>query len=364
MKQIRVYCLLSWKRMWKTHRILLTFLLLPFLLLCIRQMVTEEESTVRVAVHIEKLQEKGTEASSFMEALQERLKQREGTVTFYFYDSEEQVKQEVASARAECGYCLPADLPKQLEKGKYTKIIKSYESPQSSLQTICEEVLFAEIFSLYEEATFGEQAAGLINEELEESGKAEGIREETKQELKSRAEELLEKYRYNGSTFQFSYETYLSDPTGEKQEGNFFPIKGILALAIYICGLCGTLDTLEDEKRGRVARLKGRRTFQILTIYIPVLMMSLVAGVSLFLAGEMQHVGRELSGLIAYQLIMIIYCLLLKKLCGKEERLAAAMPVLVLLSVIVCPVFVDLSQFIPFFRILEKAFPMSYYLRM
>ena len=42
--------------------------------------------------------------------------------------------------------------------------------------------------------------------------------------------------------------------------------------------------------------------------------------------------------------------------------LAAAMPVLILCSVIVCPVFVDLSQFIPVFKVLEKAFPIAYYL--
>lgn len=364
-RRISVYGVLLWKRMWKTHKFFLAFLVLPFLLVAMMQLIKGEATAIQVAVYIEGLEKGDVDAGSscFLEELQKRLEAKEDAVRFYIYDSEEAVKEEVASARAECGYCIPADLQQKLEKGKYTKIIKSYESPQSSLQTVCEEALFAEIFSLYEETTFGEQAAGLICEELEENQK-QTIKEEERLEIANRAEELLEKYRYNGSTFQFAYETYAENAEQKIEEKSFISVKGILALAIYICGLCGTLDTLEDEKKGIIVRLKSRKTFQVLTIYMPIFMMSFVTVICLVITGQMQDVAKELLGMIIYQIIMIIYCLLLKKLCRKEESLVAAMPVLILASVIVCPVFIDLSQFIPVFRVLEKVFPMSYYLRM
>lgn len=386
-KLICVYCPILWKRMWKTHKILLTFLLLPLFLLGITQLEREDETKIQMAVYIEGVQENIPEAErkkeksefdgkmnegenaknlKFLEELKERLREREGVLVFSFCDSEEALKREVASARAECGYCIPADLLVCIESGKYSKIIKSYESPQSSLQTICEESLFAEIFSLYEEETFGKQAAELIYEELEKSGRINFDEVQEQNKLAARAEELLEKYQYNGSTFQFSYEVYSEEMAKvngvEKENSGFISVRGILALAIYICGLCGTLDALEDENKVRTVRLKGRRIFQLLTIYLPILMMSVVTLICLILTGELNSMGEELLRLCCYQIIMMLYCLVLKKLCGKEERLAAAMPVLIICSVIVCPVFVDLSQFIPFFNVLKKAFPISYYL--
>lgn len=405
-KMICVYCHLLWKRMWKTHKIFLIFLFLPFLLVVLTQLVKEDETAIQVAVYIEGVQEmepesrsdsredtgkteemdaaeaereESTEKQLFLEELRRRLEEREGTLVFTFYDSEEAVKQEVAAARAECGYCIPADLLECMERGRYSKRIKSYESPQSSLQTICEEALFAEIFSLYEEETFGEQAAELVYGEIEktEHGTSMADNEQKKDEMLSsevternrlamRAEELLEKYQYNGSTFQFSYEVYSGEMTAgdeaEQGKSGFVSVRGILALAIYICGLCGTMDTLEDEKRGRTVRLKNRFIFQLLTIYLPVFMMSAVTFVCLLLTEEMNGFGAELLKLLFYQAILLVYCLILKKICRKEERLAAAMPVLILCSIVVCPIFVDLSQFIPVLKVLEKAFPIAYYL--
>ncbi len=405
-KLICVYCQLLWKRMWKTHRIFLIFLLLPFLLVVLTQLVKEDETAIQVAVYIEGMQEKAWENKSdsredtgkteemdvaegereeswenqlFLEELRRRLKKREGTLVFIFYDSAEEVKQEVAAAKAECGYCIPADLLECMERGRYSKRIKSYESPQSSLQTICEETLFAEIFSLYEEETFGEQMAELVYEEIKKTERGTSMADNGQKKggmlssevternrLAMRAEELLEKYQYNGSTFQFSYEVYSGEMAAgdeaEQGKSGFISVRGILALAIYICGLCGTMDTLEDEKRGRTVRLKNRLIFRLLTIYLPVFMMSAVTLVCLLLTGEVNGIGEELLRLLFYQAILLVYCLILERICGKEERLAAAMPVLILCSVIVCPVFVDLSQFIPVFKVLEKAFPIFYYL--
>ena len=359
--------------MWKTHKILLTFILLPFLLVAMTHLSKEEENKIQVAVYIEEDREAAEEsnregnaeesgAGVFSEELRKRLEAREGSLKFVFYDSEEAVQQEVAAARAECGYCIPADLLQCIGRGKYTEIIKSYESPQSSLQTICEEVLFSEIFSLYEEATFGEQAAELVAGELEKNGQ----NGEARETLTKRAEELLEKYKNNGSTFRFAYETYSEEATEESENtqgsGGILPVRGILALAIYICGLCGTLDALEDEKKGRTVRLKGKRIFQLLTIYMPVFIMSVLTWFSLSIIGEMGEIAEELLRLLFYQFLMMVYCLVLKFICKKEERLAAAMPMLILCSVIVCPVFIDLSQFVPIFDVLKKAFPISYYL--
>ena len=61
-KLICVYCPILWKRMWKTHKILLTFLLLPLFLLGITQLEREDETKIQMAVYIEGVQENIPEA--------------------------------------------------------------------------------------------------------------------------------------------------------------------------------------------------------------------------------------------------------------------------------------------------------------
>lgn len=369
--------------MWKTHKVLLLFCLTPLAVFTARRAFGEETAPMRVAVWIEARtdsetfgkadkNEKEAEGNLFLREVEKRLGEHEGAVQFVFFSTEEEVRQEVSAARAECGYCIPADFKDCLDKKRLKNVIKAYKSPQTSMQRLCEEVFFAEIFSVYGEMTFGEQAAELIGEE----NTAEAAREQ----IAARAEELLEKYLANGSTFQFVYEDYTAwekdrlQGTGEAESGaeehrnaessGFFRVRGIMALLIFAGGLCGTLDVLEDEKQKRSIRLKGGLIFRFLTIYLPVFIMSTVMLVCLAVAGEWSGLAKELVRLGSYQLILLPYCFFLKHLCGTQERLSAAIPVLLLLTAVVCPVFADLAQVIPAFRILEKIFPAAYYLNM
>lgn len=392
--RIWVYCLLLWKRMWKTHKILLLFCLAPFAVAAAKSAWGEETAPLRVAVWIEGIENtspveaendsgeaaeaendggksaeaendggESLKAGAFLREVQNQLREHDGVIQFVFFPTEEEVRQEVAAARAECGYCIPADLMEHLEKKRLKNVIKAYESPRTSMQRLCEEVLFAEIFLSYEKMTFGEQAAELIGTKLEDANS---------ERIAARAEELFEKYLYNGSTFQFVYDAIGETETGaeqqreikESKDGGIFRIRGSLALLIFTAGLCGTLDVLEDEKQKRTLRLKGGAVFRFLTIYLPVFVMSAVTLICLPIAGEWKGIAAELVMLGRYQLILLPYCFLLKHLCGTQERLAAAIPVLILLTAVVCPVFADLAQFVPAFRILEKIFPAAYYLSM
>lgn len=355
-QRIRVYSMLLWKRMWKSHKVFFLFALTPLFVFVAGKLQNREEAGVRVVICMEALSGEETEEKEAAEALKNRLETRDGILTFSFLSSEEGVKQEVAASRAECGYIIPADLMEKLQNKRYGKVIKGYTSPHTSMQKICEEALFAEIFALYEEMTFGEQAADLLCAEPEAGQHGQ---------LAKRAEELFEMYRYNGSTFQFTYEDYNLEAAEKVSVGTDGKmLKGVLGVLIFVCGLCGTMDTLEDEERKRTFCLEGRGSFQMLTIYLPILFMSVVTLLCLAVCGTGQRIGEEVWKLLLYQFILLLYCLILKKLFGKEERLAAAAPVLILLTIVICPVFVDLSQFIPVFNLLEKAFPLSYYLHM
>ncbi|MDE7276048.1 MAG: hypothetical protein K2N98_04225, partial [Lachnospiraceae bacterium] len=56
------------------------------------------------------------------------------------------------------------------------------------------------------------------------------------------------------------------------------------------------------------------------------------------------------------------YCSIIRVVLKKQEMIAAAIPLLTLLSVVCCPVWIRLALYLPFFRVLEKLFPATYYL--
>ncbi len=400
--RIRVHCLLLWKRMWKTHKFFIFLCLTPLVVWLAGRFTEGKEAKIQIAVCMESLtgaqDTAGREFADepekelvcgFAHGLQEQLAKKEGMVTFVLYESEEEVKEAVASARAECGYVIPSDFLEKLAKKKYNRLIRAYESPQSSMQRLCEEVFFAELFAVYEEQTFGREAAGMLLAELEQRNSAAGMDlgsaadadfdnaagTDMEKELTVRADELYETYLYNGSTFQFTYEKYEGDGGKVTEKDNTAAagskmLRGILALLMFVCGLCGTLDVLEDEKSKRTARLQGAFAFKVFTIYLPILFMSILLLLCLKTADTWKGVhiwqgtGTELLRLFVYQIILVGYCLLLKMICKTEERLAAVIPVLLLMTVVVCPVFVDTAQFVPAFRILEKVFPVTYYINM
>jgi len=392
MKQFNIYVLTIWKRMWRTPGYLIIFFLVPAVLVLLSCMTEKETAQIMAAVYLEAPDEGGMEGTGnkkegavLIEKIADRLSKREGALRFLFCASEEEVRAQVASGRAQCGYVLSETLFGRLEEGRYTRSIKSYRSPASSQHTVCDEVLFAEIFSVYEEMTFGEQVSDFFffsqkSGEEDAAGKETGERKA--KEIKERADRLFEKYLYNGSTFQFTYETYSgndekgtegmqgkadrAERTETAEKNGIVPVRGIMAFMVYICSLCATLESIEDEEAGRTLRLRRKRLFQVLTIWIPTFFMNLMALAVFAVAGSLDgfgSIGDELLKLLWYPVVMTLYGCMVKQIWRSEESFLAAMPVLILSAAVVCPVFIDLSMFLPVLKVLEKFYPLSYYLR-
>ena len=379
LKRIIMYAVLIWKRMWKTPGYLLVFLFVPLVLLSVAQF-SKGEMEVKVAVCIEGFQESEKTSReegnrSFNRELKARLETKEGAISFSFYESEEEVKREVAIAKAECGFVISEDLFETLQRKRFKNSISCFVSPQTSMQTVCKEAFFAELFSLFEEYTFPEQAGGMVLEELKESVESgnekiealEKTEEVAKERIAKRAEELLEQYRFNGSTFQFEQEDYKSEVVQGKEsleKDRLFSTRGVCALLVFICALCGTMDALEDDNAKRICRLKHKNCFTSLTIFMPAFVMGAISLFCYSIVGIMDGFWKETGAMLMYLLLLVVYCMILKKLCRREENLASVMSILILLTAVVCPVFVDLSQFIPVLNLVEKIFPVHYYLNM
>ena len=178
MRQVTIWFWLSCKRCLKRLPFILILLVLPAASYFLREVEKEEGQEVGIAVYAggeEALDEKsdrgaqegrgagegrkagGPQAERPLEQLlAEELTEREdgGLFCFYLCGSEEQVKEEVASGRAECGYVISGDLRRKLDEKDYRRCIRVYSAPSTVLASLSTEVVSAALMKLYDREIF------------------------------------------------------------------------------------------------------------------------------------------------------------------------------------------------------------------
>lgn len=207
-------------------------------------------------------------------------------------------------------------------------------------------------------------------------------------------EPLYDLYLENGSTFAFSYETIDGGALPENQAAASFPVRGVGAVFLFIMALSCAVTAGQDEKRGMYTALTpGRRgAFQALSLTAGVLLACLSVLVALLVSGELNGVSvltdtagvgkmgegmempdaarRLLSGLLPevgrlllYACACAAFAWILLRLVKEPLAIAGLIPFFILGSLVVCPVFVDLSLLLPELSRVRWLFLPWYYLR-
>ena len=173
----------------------------------------------------------GTDA--WNQALAERLESEESR-SFFFYPcgTEEEAKEAVMTGRAECAYLFPERLKERLDEGRYTRAVRVLVSPSTVAEKIISEKIFSELFEVYGRellADYGKNGAAF------QTVMARCQTTEAREKACGVLMELYEKYRSNGSTFTFDYQTLQGGTalqTGAMKV--VFPVRGLTAVLLLI----------------------------------------------------------------------------------------------------------------------------------
>ena len=203
------------------------------------------------------------------------------------------------------------------------------------------------------------------------------------------AMEAYETHLADGSTFGFRYfyNDQASQDNSDMDVGTdnavnapVFPVKGVLAVLIFVAGMCGMLEYEKDRREKRFLRLASDALTYVVDVWISTLFVAAAALLCLWLSEGIRACGGSLSpggivtvwsagmwakqigSLLLYQGMVVGYCVLLRLLLHRQETIAAAIPILTLGSLVCAPVFIRLGTYLPVFTVLEKLFPVSYYL--
>ena len=362
-RQYIIWLKLLSKRLWRQPAYIGLLVLIPILGYAVSMMEQEGAGGAVVSVCVEE----GAWSDEILDGLQ--TQETDSVLAFVIYDDAVSVEQSVMSDNADCGFVIPADIEESVLEEDWRKCITVYETSGSSITGMAKERISGVIFRLYSEQRYREYM-GQISEDIVEF-----------------AQDAYESRLVDGSTFEFryvnddQYSQYNSD-TDDIYDTSVFPIKGVFAAIIFISGMCGMLEYDKDKREKRFQRVVPNWMTYIVNIWISTVFVSIAVMICLWISDGIRSCGGQISvgailsvwnvgmwlsqigRLIVYQGIIVLYCCILGIILKRQETIAAAIPILSLGSLVCAPVFIRLAAYVPVFVVLEKLFPVTYYLMM
>lgn len=332
------------KRLYKKPTFLVLLLLIPALVLGYGTVAREDSGIVRIALAT--YDRESVLAQNAMDKLADSK-----VIFFHRCDTPQQAEEMVTAGEADAAWIFMDDLEhrvaefirKPLYKNAFVQILER----QSSVPlTLTREMLSGVLFECYS-PMFYLQYIRQNCPELAEVSDAELMT-------------YYDNFSLNGKLFSF---TMLDGTDAEQlvEEANYltFPVRGMLAVVVTLCGLAGAMYDMKDRRLGTFGWVSARRRplvrFASIAVCVANVAVAMVIALSLF--GVTVHWSREAMLLVLYIPCVSAFSLLVGRLCGNEKMLGMCMPVLVVVMLAICPVLLDSGRF---YR-LALLFPPTYY---
>ena len=351
MKKILTWILLFQKRILKKPMFQITILLIPILLFLLFTFNKSSDSLVRVAL----ISGNDEYSQNFVKDL---LDSSNHVISYYQCYDENQMRKDVLTGKAECGYIMPDDMPRkiaQFSSKKKQGIITAIVKKDSISTKIVNEIIYGRLFS--------ERAYPVLKD---------FINEKQPDRLTSAEDEKMydafSKYLIEPLMFSFEYADGSKNDllNNDDSSHNYYmlPVRGILSVLILVSSMSGVLMLSNDDRKNTwgFIRLSKRPAFNYFYIFMSILPIAICSLAAIFITGISTNVLNEIRLMVLYTLLLTGFSSLLKALIKNIYVLCSLIPVTVLLSLIICPVFIDIGSIVPQARFVRLFLPTNYYL--
>ena len=341
---------------------LLLLIALPILSVVMIRLEQSGDDSIGITVGV-LFEKEGQEDKEWNQKFFSFLSEQDSVIQFQLYEKSASLLQDIEKGELDCGVVVPVNIHERLMTDKWQDSITIYKTSSTSVTEIVKERIAAAVFTFYSEESYVNyvENSNIFQETME-------VNSDRTAEIREFAQTAYETHLTDGSTFAFQYhgESYYNNAeiqvTDTANPG--FRLKGVLAVCIFLSGLCGLLTDWNDRRERRFVRMAPEWVTTAVNVWIPTIYTSVIALLSLLLTGQLTGIGKELCHLIFYQFLIVVYCSIIRVIIRKQEQLAAAIPILTLASIVCCPVWIRLAVYLPVFHVLEKLFPVTYYLMM
>ncbi len=347
MKKSIVWLSMLFKRQLKKISLYIVLVIMIAVCFFIKHVADNFEVTIEIGVVNE-------DEGNVSEMIEQGLYTHDGLIGFKKFSSSDELKEAVQSGKVLGGYILKKDFSKKLLEGKNDEIIQTFTTPNNMLGSIANEIFFSFVMKeiSYEELVKDTEETGLFKK-LDSD------------EIRKSLREYFDVNLSDGSTFSVDYDKNVKMPEGNAVTIDTYDyispvIIGVIGLMIFIAGMCGTINYYADREKNSLTLLNTyqREIVALTEIAIPVIIMSIAGVVVLMVIGMEDSFVEAVTKYAIYDVIVVVYCYLQKTIIRRKDIYIGFVPVFILMSVIFCPVFVNLSAMSPVLAGIGKVLPL------
>ncbi len=313
--------------------------MLAFLILLsvIYTMIPAEEKSLYISIAL-LCEDTSKEAEEF----KTELTSKQSVFTFYMVESEDELKQDVVSGKANSGFIIPKDYIKKTGTTGYNEKIIEFTSPRSFLP----RVAYEEIYEVMYRYTSNE----MIKRQIEEKYAYLEIDKKT-------IDEVYNTYTEKKTVFSTNtdYGEYKELTEETKMD---IPIRKLAGLFVYIVAILGTAAYIKDRENNIYLLMSKKEQISLRLIHTlaSVLPMSVTTFFVMLLL-------KEYTPLVSFvRIIIYIVCvsfvsLLFGMLFKRSKAFYRFLPVWLVFTLVLSGVLFDLGKYNIFMQYLARLFP-------
>ena len=345
MNRLLKWFLLLNKRLYKKISFILILLLIPVLVFGYSSIAEQDSGVLTIA--LAQAGEDEMAGNVIWNLLEEK-----SLVRFLGCETPQEAKDLVADGKADAAWIFPADMEARVYRfvanpSRLNAFIQVFEKENSVPVILAREKLSGAMYANCSKAMF----LSYIRENVPE------LAHKTDAQLLAHYDEIS----VDGDFFRFTLmEAPEASPEAENTNYLLAPVRGLLAVVTVLSGLAAAMYYIQDKQAGTFSWISQRKSavVEFGCQMICGLNVSAVILLALFFSGLATSLGREMAILLLYVLCTALFCMTVRRLCGKLTVLGTALPLLVVVMLVVCPVFFDLGML----RNLQYLFPPTYYI--
>ena len=340
MKKMMIWLWLLTKRLYKKPAFLALLVLIPVLIFCYKGAMQGQSGVMTIA-----LAQEGNDPLATK--MIEDLSQADQLFAYRLCGSQEEAQLLVETGKVDAAWIFPENMEQKIEA--------FLESPNED--HACVVVLRREENIAHRLAQ--ERLSGQIYDQLSRQLYLRYMRENFPVEYMT-DEQLLEGYdSIQPENGLFAYETLGGEPAADTHY-LLTPVRGVLGVVGVLCALAAAMYYEKDKLNGTFGWLSLRRRpfCELASQAVANGNVMLVGAVALLLTGLDAGLGREVVLWILYSLCLCAFGMLVRALCRKISVIGVLMPLLAVVMLLVCPVFLDLAKL----RLWQLLLPPTYYI--
>ena len=292
------------------------------------------------------------EDGAFVQEVIESLQTGESVFQFQVYSDSEEMQQAVIRGELEGGFIFEKGLEKDLQKGKRKKLITVITTPLTTKGAVAKETVFAAFFERYSQDILLEQEETVFGREDAEV--SEALLKKNQEYLKS------------DEIFRLDFEEVAGKGTEAATGADTFPVRGMAALLIFVMILLehGKKFEQKDCVFEKALTQREKMAFELLRYVSTATIPALASAGLIMITGNGVFFLKEILGMVIFILVCAIWVFLIGKLFRNGTTYASWIMTLVIGNLLLCPVFLNISQYVPALGYIGCIFPVGMYLRL